>query len=85
MAEPYFGELFKTKAITDADLNAAVDAYFAYPTTNRFIMGEGQVADLAAVVASAYAQGMLADPGVKEASKRAAERTAILLARPVKE
>ena len=83
--EPYFGDLFKSKAILDADLNAAVDAYIADPTTSRFSIRDRHVADLtAAVAASPYAQDMLANPSVKEGSKRNAVRTAILLARPVK-
>ncbi|GJD97323.1 hypothetical protein [Methylobacterium iners] len=82
--DPYFGDLFKAKAISDEDVNAAVDAYMADPTTGRFMIGE-HPADLASAVArSPYAQSMLADPGIENASKRSAVRTAILLARPVK-
>ncbi len=41
--------------------------------------------DLAgAVAASKFAVDMLADPKIKDPSKRSAVRTAILLARPVK-
>ncbi|GJD93947.1 hypothetical protein [Methylobacterium iners] len=56
MAEdPYFGDLFKAKAISDDELKAAVDAYMALPTTSHFVIGE-HVADLAGAVAkSPYA------------------------------
>ncbi|MBX9933254.1 MAG: hypothetical protein K2Y56_17255 [Methylobacterium sp.] len=82
--EPYFGDLLVTKVITDADLDAAVDAYFAAPTTMRFAITPDLVVSLAAAVeASPYAQDMLADLEIKELSKRSAVRTAILLARPV--
>ena len=83
--DPYFGDLYKRMAITDADLDAAVDAVMADPTTARFSIGEEYTADLAAAVAaSPYAQDMLADPGSKDGSKRAAVRTAILMTRPVR-
>ena len=81
---PYFGDLFKAKAISDDNLNAAVDAYMADLTTSRFFIGE-HAADLAnAVARSPYAQSMLADSKARMVSKRAAVRTAILLAKPVK-
>lgn len=80
-----FGELFKTKAITDADLDAAVDAYVADPTLTLFMIGEGYGIDLAAAIAdSVFATGMVTKANAKLASKRSAVRTAILLAWPVK-
>jgi hypothetical protein len=80
-----FGELFKAKAITDADVEAAVDAHLADPTRKAFVMGESHEVDLhAAVEASKFATLMLADPAIATKSKRSAVRTAILLARPVK-
>jgi hypothetical protein len=85
MAEPQtFGELYKTKAILEDDLVAAVEAYIADQDMKRVPVGSYAVDIVAAIEASPFAQGMLADPGVKEGSKRSAVRTAILLARPVK-
>ena len=85
MADQTFGELNKAKAITDADLDAAVDAHLADPTQTAFLMGEGYTVDLhAAVSNSTFALEMLADPERKVESKRSAVRSAILLARPVK-
>lgn len=84
-SDAFFGDLFKSKTITDADLNSAVEAYMADPTTGRFEIANGLFVDLAAAVAaSPYAKDMLADPEIKDVSKRSAVRTAILLARPVK-
>ena len=83
--EPFFGNLFKSKTITDADLDGAVDAFMADSTTGRFEIANNLFVDLAAAVtASPYAKDMLANPKVGENSKRSAVRTAIMLARPVK-
>ena len=80
-----FGDLYKAKAILEADLDAAVEAYMTDPTTFRFAIGDGYAADLAAIVkASTFATLMLCDPANAPKSKRSAVRTAILLSRPVK-
>ena len=86
MAEnPTAGELYKAKAILEADVVAAVDAFMADPTLTTFLMGEGYALDLhAAVSDSPFALGLMANPDAKPSSKRSAIRTAILLARPVK-
>lgn len=83
--DPTFGDLYKAKAILDADLDAAVETYMSDPSTDRFAIGDGYSADLAAAVAgSPFAAGMIADPGIKPGSKRRAVRTPILLSKPVK-
>ena len=80
------GELSKVKAILEADIEAAVDTFMADRSTAAFLMGEGDVLDLAAAVAeSPFALGMLADPEIKPQSKRSAVRTAILLAKPARQ
>lgn len=80
-----FGDLYKAKAILKADLDAAVKAYMTDPAVDRFAIGDGYTADLAAaVVGSPFAAGMIADPGIKPGSKRSAVRTTILVARPVR-
>ncbi|GJD97338.1 hypothetical protein [Methylobacterium iners] len=85
MAEPTAGEFFKAKAILEEDLVAAVEAYMDNPLKGAHRLASGYTLDLAAAVhASPFAVGMLADPEIKDASKRSAVRTAILLARPVK-
>lgn len=82
---PTIGELFKAKAVTEADVAAAVDAFMADPTTTSFRLGEGQVVDLAAAVAiQAWATREMANPDAAIHLKRHAVRTAILLARPEK-
>lgn len=64
---------------------AAVDAFIADRSLTTFLMGQGYALDLhAAVSDSPFALGLLANPDAKPASKRAAVRTAILLALPVK-
>ena len=82
--EQTFGDLFKAKAILEADLDAAVDAFMADPSLSAFLMGASYTANLhGAVAASPFAQNMLANPATKAGSKRSVVRTAILLARPV--
>ncbi len=82
---PTIGELFKAKAVTEADVAAAVDAFMADPTTTLFMLGEGYGVDLAAAVATqAWATREMANPEATEHLKRHAVRTAILLARPDK-
>jgi len=87
MAEspPTTGELFKAKAITEEDVVAAVDAYMADPTTTLFVMGEGYGLDLAeAVRTHEWAFVTVSHSTATDHLKRAAVRTAILLARPEK-
>lgn len=83
--EPTTGELFKGGVIVEADLAAAVDAFMTDRGTGKFPVGAGYTLDLAAAVqASDFAVRMLGDSAFRNSSKRAAVRTAILLARPVK-
>ena len=79
------GELYKSKAIVEADVVALVDAFIADTTTTLFVFGERYRIDLAAAVRShAWAALTFATDGVPEHLKRAAVRPAILLARPEK-
>ena len=76
------GELYKAKAIIEAYVVAAVDAFLAGPTTSLFMFGEGYRIGLAAAVRShAWAAMTIATDGATEHLKRAAVRTAVLLAR----
>ena len=86
MAEnPTTGELFKAKAILEADVVAAVDAFMADPTTTLVVFGEGYRIDLAAAVRNhEWASVTVATKDATEHLKRAAVRTAILLAQPEK-
>ena len=84
MAEPQTtGELFKAKEILDEDIAAAVDAFMANPTGATAIpLGEGYELDaIAAVAASKFAREAMVSPDASDHLKRAAVRTAILLAR----
>jgi hypothetical protein len=79
------GELFKAKAVTDADMAAAVDAFMADSSTPAFLFGEGYRIDLAeAVHAHEWASVTTANDKATDHLKRKAVRTAILLARPEK-
>jgi hypothetical protein len=79
------GELYKAKAILEADVQAAVDAYMADPTTTAFLFGDGYQIDLAASVeASTFASLVVKDGHATDHLRRAAVRTVILLARPEK-
>lgn len=86
MAEnPTTGELYKAKAILEADVDAAVDAFMADPTTTAFLFGDGYRIDLVeAVRLHEWASVTAANEGATEHLKRVAVRTAILLARPEK-
>ncbi|WP_336490490.1 hypothetical protein [Methylobacterium nigriterrae] len=82
---PTAGELFKTKALTDGDVRAAVEAYMADPTTTLFVFGEGYGLNLAEAVRSyEWARQTVASAEASGHLKRAAVRTATLLARPEK-
>lgn len=86
MAEnPTTGEHYKAKAILEADVVAAVDAFMADPTTTAFLFGDGYQIDLSEAVSShEWAKVTVANKEATEHLKRAAVRTAILLARPEK-
>jgi hypothetical protein len=78
-------DLFKSKEVTDAQVNAAVDAVLADPKTGPFELATGWVVDLAAAVkADRHATATLKEPTARPGSKRAAVKSAILLAHPVK-
>lgn len=77
------GELFTAKAVTEADIVAAVNAFMADPSTSAFLFGEGYRIDLAeAVRMHEWASVTTANEKATDHLKRAAVRTAILLVRP---
>lgn len=79
------GELFKAKAVTDDEVNAAVEAYLAEPETAAHQIADGYLLDLAAAVqAHPFARATLSGERPTSARKRKAVRTAILLARAQK-
>ena len=80
---PTTGELFKAKSLTDADIDAAVDAFMADPTTTLFVFRDRYRIDLAAAVRThEWASVTVGTKDATEHLKRVAVRTAILLARP---
>ncbi|UYW33600.1 hypothetical protein [Methylorubrum extorquens] len=82
---PTVGELFKAKAVTDDEVNAAAEAYLADPDTASHPIADGYSLDLAAAVAGhGWASQVVANPESSPGLKRAATRTAILLARAQK-
>ena len=82
---PTVGERFKAKAVTDEQVNAAVDAYQADPGTTAHPIADGYSLDLTAAVGGhAWASQVVANPESSPGLKRAAVRTAILLARAEK-
>lgn len=84
-SNPTVSDLLKSKVVTDAQVSAAVDAVLANPRTGPFELASGWVIDLtAAVKADRHAMATLKEPTAKPGSKRAAVRSAILLAHPVK-
>ena len=82
---PTVGELFKAKAVTDDQVNAAVDAYHADPGTTAHPIADGYNLDLAAAVTGhGWASQVAANPESSPGLRRGAVRTAILLARAQK-
>ncbi|MGH1592317.1 hypothetical protein ACRBEV_32865 (plasmid) [Methylobacterium phyllosphaerae] len=78
-------ELLQGQAITPADLDAAVDAFLIDPKIGLFEVAPGRQVDLtAAVRADRHATAILTEPTARAGSRRAAVRSAILLARSVK-
>lgn len=86
MAEnPTTGELYKVKAILEDEVVAAVDVFMRDPTVSLFRFNDGHTLDVAAAVkAHPWAKATVASQEASEHLRRAAVRTAILLARPVK-
>ena len=86
MAEyPTTSELLKAEAISEDNVQAAVSAYMADPSAQSVDLGSGYTSDLqAAIAASVLAKDLLSKPLPDEYLKRAAVRSAILLARPEK-
>ncbi|MGW5960199.1 hypothetical protein [Methylorubrum thiocyanatum] len=82
---PTVGELFKAKAVTDEQVNAAVDAYLARPHTAAYPITDGYALNLLdAVSGHRFATKVVANPGSSPTLKRGAVRTAILFARAQK-
>lgn len=78
---PTVGELFEAKAITNEQVNAAVEAYLAGPEAGAHPITSGYTLDLAAAVAGdGWAAQVVGNPEASPGLKRAAVRTAILLA-----
>ncbi len=72
--------------VMESDLDAAVSAYLADPSTYLFRLPQGFGVDLAAAVqASALARSVIARPDSTTAQRRAALRRAILAAPLVRE
>ena len=84
-SSPTVGELFKAKAVTDEQVNAAVEVYLSDLEVSIFPIADGYVVDVdAAVVKHLWASHVLANDEASPSLKRAAVRTAILLARAQK-
>lgn len=82
---PTVGELFKAKAVTDDEVNAAVAAYLADPETGAHPIADGYSLDLAAAVGGhGWASQVVGNRESSPGLKRGAVRTAILLARAQK-
>jgi hypothetical protein len=81
-SSPTVGELFKAKAVTDDEVNAAVEAYLTDLEAGIFPIAAGYVVDVdAAVVKHLWASHVIANEESSPGLRRAAVRTAVLLAR----
>ena len=82
---PTVSDLLKSKEVTAEQVSAAVDAVLANPRTGPFQLASGWVLDVTgAVRADRHATATLKEPTARPGSKRAAVKSAILLAHPVK-
>jgi hypothetical protein len=78
-------ELFKAKAVTNDEVNTAVDAVLANLATEAYPLTAGYALDLnAAIQASTFATLVLKDDHATQRQKQNAVRTAILQAYPVR-
>ncbi|MHC2109003.1 hypothetical protein [Methylobacterium sp. CM6246] len=85
LSNPTVSDLIKSREVTNAQVNAALDAVFADPKIGTFELASGWVLDItAAVKADRHATATLKEPTARPSSRRAAVRSAILLAQPVK-
>ena len=86
MAEsPTTSKLLEAGAISEDDVWQAVETFITDPATGMVHLGSGYSLDLhAAIEASVLAKDLLSKPDADDHLKRAAVRTAILLARPEK-
>ncbi|WP_342111312.1 hypothetical protein [Methylobacterium sp. SI9] len=76
------GKLLEAKVITRAELDAAVEAFIVNPQVGAFEIAPGYTVDLtAAVKADRHATATVKEPTAKSGSRRAAIRSALLLAR----
>jgi hypothetical protein len=84
-SSPTTGELLETEIVTEDDLWRAAEAYLIDPETTLVLIGADYRLNLqAAIDASVLAKDLLSRPDADDHLKRAAVRTAILLARPEK-
>ncbi|CAO4136737.1 hypothetical protein [Methylorubrum extorquens] len=80
-SSPTVGELFKANAVTDDEVNAAVEAYLTDFEAGIFSIADGYVVDVdAAVVKHLWASHVIANEESSPGLRRTAVRTAILLA-----
>ncbi|MDH2313178.1 hypothetical protein [Methylobacterium brachiatum] len=82
-ANPTVSDLFKSKDVTDEEVDAAVDAVLADLATYAYPLAKGWTLDLVETIRTneRAAEALKTD---KSAWKRNMVRTAILLAHPVK-
>jgi hypothetical protein len=81
--DPTIGELFRAKAISENEVDAAVTSCVAGSSDEAFVFADTYMVNLAAAVqALPQARERLSDPSASEFLKRIAVRTAIMLARP---
>ncbi|MBB5765906.1 hypothetical protein ABEV34_11735 [Methylorubrum rhodesianum] len=84
-SSPTVGELFKAKAVTVQQVDAAVEAYLTDLEASAFPIADGYVVDLDSAVAEHFGVSLLvSDEEANTDLKRGAVRTAILLARAQK-
>ena len=84
-AAPTIADLFKAKAVTDEQVDRAVETYLAAPGTSAHPIADGYTVDLAAAVGGhGWARRVATNPKTHPILKRAAVQTAILLARAKK-
>ena len=83
--DPIVSSLISAGLVRAADIEKAVESYLSAPDAGPFVVSDGYCLDVeAAVAARPYSTKFLQQNRAGKSARRAAVRTAILLAKPIR-